>query len=160
QQLRRDGGERQGGGAEFQLLIRNDVGGGSDIAHFMVIILGHVVDHAFVQRPGVHLPLPLIHRWIAEAEHFALGIGDARSDPRGASFFELLYAGGRQQLLYLFLQVFGLKKGIVKGGVSNGGVGPRHIGGIEGGRLGRTCCEKAGQDDKRTNGIHDEASLL
>src|SRR5690606_20895317 len=47
--------------AAADLGVGDDVGGGARVAQGVLVVLGHVVDQAFVQRPGVDLPLPLIH---------------------------------------------------------------------------------------------------
>ena len=124
QQGRRDVVRMDLGAREREHRIGNDVQGRK-----FVLVRGaaigrvHIVDQAFIQRPGVHLALPVIDNGVSEAENLGLLIRHAGRQPgflRGLQGF-----GGRRcdQGLDSLLQGPGSDEAVFIPGQRNVGIG-------------------------------------
>ena len=56
---------------------------------FVAVVGGDVVDEAFIERPGVDAPLPVVDDLVAEAESLGLHVGHACRDPGLAGRLEI-----------------------------------------------------------------------
>ena len=74
--------------ANLDFGIGDDVGAGTRVAQGVLVALVDVVDQAFVQGPGVNLTFPVVDDGVAEAEHFALQVRNAGSDPGSLGRFQ------------------------------------------------------------------------
>ena len=59
------------------------------LRRFVAVLGRHVVDEAFIERPGVDPALPVVDDRVAEAEGFGLHVGNARGDPGLARGLEI-----------------------------------------------------------------------
>ena len=101
--------------ANLQRLAGNDIGAGARVTHHRLIIVGHVINQAFIQRPGIHLAFPFIHHGIAEPEDFRLHVGHPGIAPGLTSRRQGLLIGLRQQGVNLPTQLASLAQGIAVG---------------------------------------------
>ena len=70
--------------ADRQSFVGNHIGIVERVLVRLAAVAGSgVVDQPLIERPGVHLPLPLVHDLIAEAVGFGLLIGVPRGHPGG-----------------------------------------------------------------------------
>ncbi|MCY1453836.1 hypothetical protein D9M71_708560 [compost metagenome] len=92
----------------------------------MLVVLGDVVDQAFVQRPGVDRAFPVVHHGVAEAEGFTLRVGLARDQPGVAGGLQGFFAGLGDQRVDCTLQHLGGVQGVAKGGFGDVGIVLHH----------------------------------
>ena len=143
--------------ADLDLGVGDDVGGGAGVAQGVLVVLGDIVDQAFVQRPGVNLSFPVVDDRVAEAEGFALGVRGTSGEPGFLGGFQGLRVRLGEERVDGFLQVLGGAQGIGEGGFGEvrvvldhrlgGGLvdlGGRGGGGRGGLRAGRRCCGRFG----------------
>ncbi len=143
--------------ADLDLGVGDDVGGGAGVPQGVLVVLGDIVDQAFVQRPGVNLSFPVVDDRVAEAEGFALGVRGTSGEPGFLGGFQGLRVRLGEERVDGFLQVLGGAQGIGEGGFGEvrvvldhrlgGGLvdlGGRGGGGRGGLRAGRRCCGRFG----------------
>jgi len=66
----------------IQCLVGDDVGCIEVVlCRLCAVGRGHIIDQAFVERPGVHPALPIVDDGVAEAESLGLHVRNARGDP-------------------------------------------------------------------------------
>ncbi|RMS17824.1 hypothetical protein ALP75_201179 [Pseudomonas syringae pv. actinidiae] len=129
----------------LNLGVGDDVGGSARVAQRVLVVLGYIVDQAFVQGPGVNLSFPVVDDGVAEAEDFALHVRHARSDPRITSSFQGFVIGLGQKRVDGRAQFFRSAFGIVEyrrhhvGVVGDDSLGSRVVGLGSRGRGRRGC---------------------
>ncbi|MNF70020.1 hypothetical protein D3C84_519190 [compost metagenome] len=74
--------------ADLNFGVGDDVGGGARVTQSVLVGFVDVVDQTLVQRPGVNLTFPIVDDGVAEAEHFALQVRNARGDPGSLGGFQ------------------------------------------------------------------------
>ena len=126
QQFRGDGGDVELVLADLQFGVGDDVGAGAWVAQGVLVVLGDVVDQAFVQRPGVQLAFPIVDHGVAEAEHFSLHVRHTGSQPGFAGGFQGVVIRVGEQGIDGALQGFAGAGGIAEYGQGQVGVVADH----------------------------------
>ena len=71
------------------------------VAQFVLVaVFLYVIDQAFVQRPGIQLPFPVINHGVTKAEHLSLLIGHPGSQPGLFCLLQIFFGRAFQEGVY------------------------------------------------------------
>src|SRR3990167_6517376 len=126
QQFWGNGGDVELVFADLQFGVGDDVGAGTWVAQCVLVVLGDVVDQAFVQRPSVQLAFPVVDHGVAEAEYFGLHVRYTGSQPGFAGGFQGVVIRVGKQGIDGALQGFAGAGGVAEYGQGQVGVVADH----------------------------------
>ena len=110
QQVRGQAGSIDRRAANIDFRAGNNVCCSALVAQFVLVaIFLYVINQAFVQRPGIQLPFPVINHGVTKAEHLGLLIGHPGSQPGLFRLFQVFFGRAFQEGVYCAVE--GLRGG-------------------------------------------------